>query len=1228
MSTTSTNSNIVVVTDVPGLTVAPAATALTRLNYFDGKFLRAVDLKLEQDSQRRLVHLSNLAGGFGVVHGLSARLAGGDVLAVGAGMGIDAQGRLLLLPSDIEVSLTALIDASKALAKPARSPLRPPGPDVGRFLDCVLEGPTEADSTPQDNGLWLVTVAHAEFLCGTEDVHGKLCQEACVTSTDRPFRIEGVVLRARPLLLRSPYPTCGAVALDARHLRSRVASAYYADERKTTPSFISGAGLRADMWCAGATLAEGEVMLGVLCRQGQGNLWFDAWIARRERMDGPSRAYWAHRLAMRPWHEFLAQVLQFQCQLAELRGLPLVGGGAVPVDPCAADTRRLGDVRDTLTDLLKQWVGFDRPLLEHLKPSIERLERLQSQLREGDAPGAADDRSRALIDAGIVELPPAGYLPVDPSSKQSVDFQVRRLLGDGVDLRFCVIRPDDAARELEGAQHMDRISLLKGLDDPAARDVVDILVPDGRLLAFEDQAEGLVFRAKIGIDLPDQAAGRRLLQPLARGSISSVLERMSLFPTRLRGAARAAPRVGGGASFYLAVLRQDADLVGLDPSPLVRSRGPLDPHLIEFARRHGFVTDELDEDADPHPAPTSVLPILAVWCELVIDADPFAAVDTPIGFSAEMRAVYEADPFRYRLSGDFTIEQRAPLEGGEQLNGTLRGFELAETDNTNTPAEFKVTLYRRRDDTTGRVEVSLEPTEAKLDHHLILVWDGRGVRVTGASFHDFAQSEEREVLLAALHNLVRDEAVRDTRDPDHNAALQAVQRINNAIPRPSFAAESANKLFPTGGVVGPRQEIQAVRDWVLFHARHRRECAGLAPEKPVEPNRVYRLYTRKFGNADLLDAIGDELEGNRDDVDDHGFTEVGLVEFAAGVSSLRTSAQTLTLLWKPFATGYQLGWVGIASVGAAAAEGETIARGRALALESILEQSSPAITDQPTEVLAGVPDGLRAEDGVVIALLLQPLCHSLYWLSPSPEAAALVENHNWEELRTKDLIRHVSSVKFIDAKIIDDTDELYKKWLQVATNCPASGDMLSLYKKDDALVGTIESRDAQRQSIATALQVRDVQGKETEARGALPGDCSIWTLVRPKVTTIRFVALPLDISHPSGRSLEDLLQSGDVTALLETYPPFDKSVMFCFNSDVKLSGELKNFPAGHWERAFMFTRSDAHPDAKATAKQIAAGLKEFNLDPTFPREAKNPKNWDRGDIDLLVFIKPAPRVLY
>src|SRR6185436_16437721 len=84
---------------------------LTRLHYFDGKLLRARDLELEQSYLRSLVALSNQAGGAGVVHGYDARLVSSNRLSLGAGLAIDARGRLLLSSQQQVLSIPMLIQA-------------------------------------------------------------------------------------------------------------------------------------------------------------------------------------------------------------------------------------------------------------------------------------------------------------------------------------------------------------------------------------------------------------------------------------------------------------------------------------------------------------------------------------------------------------------------------------------------------------------------------------------------------------------------------------------------------------------------------------------------------------------------------------------------------------------------------------------------------------------------------------------------------------------------------------------------------------------------------------------------------------------------------------------------------------------------------------------------------------------------------------------------------------
>src|SRR5690349_9884927 len=232
-----------------GVAVVPQATPLTRLNYYDGKFLRADDLALEQRGQRTLVHLSNQAGGPGIVHGLDVSVASGPKLVLSGGLGIDPAGRVLFLPETVEVPVAKLLDAA---LDPAGAPGgganctqngtpndtqsgTPNGTGGAAFAPCeaaqVAGGPNTAPVVAGVQ-LFLVALAHAEGLCGHEDVLGRLCSSGCETAQDRPYRNEGVVLLLRPLPLTAPLPpAAGGITFTDTHLRSRVASAWFAQER-------------------------------------------------------------------------------------------------------------------------------------------------------------------------------------------------------------------------------------------------------------------------------------------------------------------------------------------------------------------------------------------------------------------------------------------------------------------------------------------------------------------------------------------------------------------------------------------------------------------------------------------------------------------------------------------------------------------------------------------------------------------------------------------------------------------------------------------------------------------------------------------------------------------------------------------------------------------------------------------------------------------------------------
>lgn len=485
-----------------GVSVIDASSILKRLWYFDGRFLRASGFRLDQEYVRSLVALSNQALGHGVVQGLDVDLAGGDQLRVEAGLALAPSGRVVYLPQDVDVSIAQLIARSSGDLDPGAAA----SPGVADFSPCPPDEPADPALPVPPRPLYVLTVAGAEALCGEEERFGQLCEDACATESDRSVAVEGVVFRVRELSLS--LPTSRTVPFTGRHLRSRVASAWFARERATVPSMISGAGLRTPVWCDGADGVGGEELpLAVFDRSGSVTSLLDNWTARRELVETTPQRYWAARMAMRPWDVFLAQVLQFQCQLLDLGGDDGVG----TVDPCDTEHEALAAANEILSGLSETLAPHEAPVHEaavheaavHESPAhgglatpeglvapeapgttrliapelLGRIEDVRSRIVDSLAGARRSATGSLLLDGGIVELPSGGYLPV--SAQRDVRAQVSALLGPGVDLRFCAVRPDFIPEALQEAQHMDRISLTQGIDDPGELEEVDVLVPGG-----------------------------------------------------------------------------------------------------------------------------------------------------------------------------------------------------------------------------------------------------------------------------------------------------------------------------------------------------------------------------------------------------------------------------------------------------------------------------------------------------------------------------------------------------------------------------------------------------------------------------------------------------------------------------------------------------------------------------------------------------------------------------
>ena len=487
----------------PGITVIDPSTVLTRLWYFDGKFLRAEGFRLDQEYVRSLVALSNQAVGTGVVHGFDVHLGASDQLAVTGGLALAASGRVVHLPASTRISIAQLVSRAQGRLDPGNAAAA----GTADFSRCADDAPVGGDQPVPARPLYVLTVSAADALCGEEERFGRLCEDACASDTDRSVAVEGVSFRLREIVLG--LPASRSVPFVGRHLRSRVASAYYAAERTAVGSMISGAGLRTDVWCAGADGIGGEeIPLAVLDRNGTVTTFVDMWTARRELNEPTPQRYWQWRTAMRPLDVFWAQVLQFQCQLVDAAG---GSDGQGPATDCGDERRALAEVDDVLGTLTETPPRASLPsaldsAVHAINPDvIARLGELRAMVT-GALSGAVRSASGSLlIDRGIVETPSGGYLPVDPG--RDVQQQVRAWMGSGVDLRFCVVRPDFVPEALWEAQHMDRISLVAGLDDPGAVEEVDVLVPGGTFERRDTKAGAFEGRVEVLPSVIDAETG-------------------------------------------------------------------------------------------------------------------------------------------------------------------------------------------------------------------------------------------------------------------------------------------------------------------------------------------------------------------------------------------------------------------------------------------------------------------------------------------------------------------------------------------------------------------------------------------------------------------------------------------------------------------------------------------------------------------------------------------------
>lgn len=385
--------------------------AIGRLNAKDGLFLRAEHLKQMQDYARDLTAAVGMARGSGVVYGFDIEQQAHE-LVISPGLAIDSAGN----------PLRSTI--------PARVPL-------------------PKDPAPS-GGFWVVQLSAAEWPYGDDNVYGAPCDDACNGSGSiQPWLAEGVTVT----LVQDTI--IGLTEQSASVRRNWLASHYFERERIRggpwlTPRVAGQPAPSLGSWPWGTGSAAptgGGVPIAVLQQLG-GNWQVDVWTARREVADPQPRRGWQWRLAMRPWDVFLAQVLQFQNQLAS------------PVKDLALPS-------SASLEQVVQWLSEARAGVAG-QQDVKPAELLNSAI---GALSATPPAPAALTSQGLLDLPPAGFLSVNPGS--DVESQVDDMLGPDVRAHYYHCRLDNVPQAVELGQHLERIPLTDHANPPD----VDVLIP-------------------------------------------------------------------------------------------------------------------------------------------------------------------------------------------------------------------------------------------------------------------------------------------------------------------------------------------------------------------------------------------------------------------------------------------------------------------------------------------------------------------------------------------------------------------------------------------------------------------------------------------------------------------------------------------------------------------------------------------------------------------------------
>jgi hypothetical protein len=940
-----------------GVAFIAQASPLTRLHYFDGQYLRADSMALEQDYLRERNRLGNLAGGWGVVNGLGVSLSGAN-LQVSAGLAITPAGQPVLAVVTLSAALTDLLKlATVATVAPATG--------NSEFADC-LNGQPMSTALPATLS-YEITVGPIESLCGNEAVYGKLCASACACDSQHPWWREGVALRLRPIHLT--LPDSSAVTLGLVHLRNRAACAYFAAEPWLTAAALSSAGLASSLWCNPASLyGRDEVPLGLLLIEGSSVRVLDAWSARRERMDTQAHGYWQGRMAMRPWNVFLAQILQFQCQLT---GLFNGSSGTIqPADDCGQLRQLLDQTRKDLEAMHQKYSDGAQTILKQFsaKPSKQeaqviadevkiayaQLYEISGNLAKAELGKGVLPKNRLLLNAGFVQLPPAGYLPVVPG-KQSLEDQLSRMFGEGVQLSYHAVRHDEIAHLLEEAQHMERISLTRGLDDPKQLEAVEIFVPDGQVISQQAAAPGTwwqvemsfaamkafqfglaadsknlqAVRDMVGAQImkeraatvtPDAAASEvkmLYVQPaLDEATRKELLQKISqLLDTiqqrNLYGLARTESRDDASYGFTL-VCKPDIDDLLTEARAILDKYPELDPN--------GNMQGKLDLIAN-----------LAWYMAGDIAADPF---DLDFGaetsLKGEIRLGSEASP----VSGTLTALLDRTTTGGQTERVVMLRLIVTSADGSLSQNSGRLSLLRKGDANNGQLVLDdarhdpatspnyIDWSDAPRTATMSVLADTSKLDVAVRYMMKMAAPADTVEMAATTANdataIVRASARQQVlkmtglngmpalTSPLGAAAMNALIGLADTSNDAAFLARASRRLFPTLATPATTS-VRAVLDWVMFRRARTHLCCPTQPAAVSTGLEAFQVWHLQVANRDVLKVLQTALDNNdTQGLAEYAFKRVGVLRYRDENSVSEEPDYQVLSMWRQAQPGSQV----------------------------------------------------------------------------------------------------------------------------------------------------------------------------------------------------------------------------------------------------------------------------------------------------------------------------------